>query len=99
MPVGHLLLFELTFELLNAEWQYTNREQQTRYALSTIKHIGSNLFNQKKAAAISSSDMQGDELKSNRDLLSLLVRANMATDIPEAQRLNDQDVIARELFR
>jgi len=30
-----------------------------------------------------------------RDLLSLLVKANMATDIPESQRLSDKDVIAQ----
>ena len=35
-------------------------------------------------------DLQG------RDLLSLLIKANMATDIPESQRLSDEDVLARE---
>jgi hypothetical protein len=30
-----------------------------------------------------------------RDLLSLLIRANMATDLPESQRLSEDDVIAR----
>lgn len=32
----------------------------------------------------------------SRDLLSLLVRANTSTDIPESQRMTDKDVIARE---
>lgn len=31
----------------------------------------------------------------NRDLLSLLLRANMATDIPVGQRLTDDEVLAR----
>ena len=30
-----------------------------------------------------------------RDLLTLLIKANMATDIPESQRLSDEDVLAR----
>lgn len=30
-----------------------------------------------------------------RDLLSLLVRSNLATDRPENERLSDDDVIAR----
>jgi hypothetical protein len=32
----------------------------------------------------------------DRDILSTLIRANMAEDIPDAQRLTDDDVIARE---
>jgi hypothetical protein len=31
-----------------------------------------------------------------RDLLSLLVRANMSKDISEAQRLSEEDVLARK---
>lgn len=31
-----------------------------------------------------------------RDLLSLLVRANVAVDIPSNQRLSDEDIIARK---
>jgi hypothetical protein len=42
-----------------------------------------------KVGAIEKSSLQG------RDLLSLLVRANMATDIPESQRITDEDVLAR----
>jgi hypothetical protein len=30
-----------------------------------------------------------------RDLLSLLVRANTAKDIPESQRLSEEEVLAR----
>lgn len=30
-----------------------------------------------------------------RDLLTLLMRANMATDIPDHQRLSDEEVLAR----
>lgn len=30
-----------------------------------------------------------------RDLLSLLIRANMSTDLPDSQRLSDKEVLAR----
>ncbi len=38
---------------------------------------------------VAKKDLQG------RDLLSLLIKANMATDIPEHQRLSDDEIIAR----
>ena len=41
---------------------------------------------------IKREDLQG------RDLLSLLIKANMATDIPDNQRLSDEDVLARTFF-
>ena len=31
-----------------------------------------------------------------RDLLSLLIRANMATDLPDNARMTDEEVLARE---
>lgn len=36
------------------------------------------------------------ETRRGRDLLSLLVRANTAKDIPASQQLSDEDVLARE---
>ena len=43
------------------------------------------------------SSFEGVERKAlqGRDLLTLLIKANMATDIPESQRLSDEDVLAR----
>jgi hypothetical protein len=35
-------------------------------------------------------------LRSGKDLLSVLLKANMSTDTPETQRLSDAEVIARE---
>lgn len=64
--------------------------------------IGSQLLHDAKAAVISShSTEKGVPIEKSslqgRDLLSLLVRANMATDIPENQRISDEDVLARML--
>jgi hypothetical protein len=42
-----------------------------------------------KSGAVEKSDIVG------RDLLSLLVKANMATDLKEEQKMSDEDVLAR----
>lgn len=65
-----------------------------------MKRIGRQLIADKKAAILaqSNSDKQGPERKDmrDRDLLSLLIKANMAVDIAEDQRLTDDEVLARE---
>ena len=38
-------------------------------------------------------DLQG------RDLLTLLVKANMEKDVPNNQRLSDEEVLARKLYQ
>lgn len=66
-----------------------------------MRRIGLGLIAEKKAAitaetksagkkALERKDVQG------RDLLTLLIKANMAEDIPEHQRLTDDEVLARE---
>jgi hypothetical protein len=67
-----------------------------------MERIGKGLLNEAKAAVLAGATEKGGMEKSSiqgRDLLSLLVRANMATDIPENQRLSDNDVLARTLYR
>jgi cytochrome P450 len=50
------------------------------------------------ANTIAPSNMSSMEkgTKQDRDILSILVRANMAKDLPESQRLSDADVLARK---
>ena len=58
--------------------------------------IGNELLDDSKASARSEKQTTSEKNKSRpRDLLSLLVRANLATDVPENQRLSDEDVLAR----
>lgn len=69
-----------------------------------MRRIGMQLIREKKAA-LARERAEKDEQKAfngierrdlrNRDLLTLLIKANMATDIPEGQRLSDEDVLAR----
>ena len=38
---------------------------------------------------------EGGTLEKGKDLLSVLVRANSDTTLPESQRMNNEDVLAR----
>ena len=55
-----------------------------------MSRIANELLTESKAVATGTGEKQG-----GRDLLSLLVRANMETDLPASQRMSDQDVLAR----
>jgi hypothetical protein len=61
------------------------------------------LISQKKAEilATAESDAKGGVEKRDiqgRDLLSLLMKANMATDIADSARMNDEEILARECY-
>jgi hypothetical protein len=67
-----------------------------------MNRIGKQLLRDSKAAIL--ADGGGNEKleKSSwpgRDLLSLLLRANMSTDLPPNQRMTEEDVLAREYSR
>ena len=61
------------------------------------------LIAEKKAAILREVSAHGDEKSisgknlADRDLLTLLIKANMSTDIPDSQRLSDDDMLARTL--
>jgi cytochrome P450 len=81
-------------------WIPSDRDRKIDAAQKTMGRIGTQLLHDAKAAVISShgAEKGGSIEKSSlqgRDLLSLLVRANMATDIPENQRISDEDVLAQ----
>ena len=65
-----------------------------------MQRIGMELLQEKKASILSEKSTGGVEKKDlqGRDLLTLLIKANMATDIPDSQRLSDEEVIARTSF-
>ncbi|KAJ7272392.1 cytochrome P450 [Mycena rebaudengoi] len=64
------------------------------YAHGKMMAIGQQLVEKSKAALKASQD---DKLLSSgqRDLLSLLLKANLSTDIPDHQRLSDTEVISQ----
>lgn len=52
-----------------------------------MRQIGKELLNERQ---------EGGALQKGRDLLSVLIRANTDTDLPESQRMNEDDVLARK---
>jgi hypothetical protein len=81
--------------------QPTDRTRAIACMHKCIRSIGQNVISQKKAEILSSSeiDSKGRVEKKNiqgRDLLSLLMKANMATDIPDHARMTDEDILARK---
>ena len=89
-------IFDLTYH------QPTDRNRAIACMHKSIRSIGQNVISQKKDEILSSSeiDSKGRVEKKNiqgRDLLSLLIKANMATDIPDNARMTDEDIMAREL--
>jgi len=60
-----------------------------------MNRIGNQLLKEGKAALAEANKDKYEKFK-KRDLLSLLLKANLSTDIPESQRMNDRDVLARK---
>ena len=81
--------------------QPNKRASRTEAAQAVARRIGMQLIAEKKAAIMRAAAASGDEKKisgkslADRDLLTLLIKANMSTDIPESQRLSDEDMLAR----
>ncbi|EIM87513.1 cytochrome P450 [Stereum hirsutum FP-91666 SS1] len=82
----------------------SKRGRDLAHAHATMARIGKELIAEKKASALaeagngSSTNEKGHVLRDHvkgKDILSLLVKANMAEDLPEALRLSDDDVMAQ----
>ncbi|KAF9009541.1 cytochrome P450 [Cyathus striatus] len=71
------------------------RDAKLRKASATMKRIGDQLLMDSKATILASKEKIDKQSMKRRDLLSLLLRANMATDLPESQRMSDEDVLAQ----
>lgn len=67
----------------------TEQDAKAAEARKTMSRIGTQLLRESKASIHEKSEWK------TRDLLSLLVKSNMDTDIPEHQRMTDQDVLAQ----
>ena len=71
-----------------------------------MRRIGLQSIAEKKAEIVrqAEAEMEGETKREDigrkslqdRNLLTLLIKANMATDIPDHQRLSDEDVLARK---
>jgi hypothetical protein len=63
-----------------------------RVGSKLLANAKATIYATSKSNAVEKSDIEG------RDLLSLLVKANMATDLKEEQKMSDEDVLARACF-
>lgn len=69
-----------------------------------MSRIGNQLLRESKAELLAAriedgnENIHGKDSNRARDLLSLLLRANTATDLPHDQRMTDEDVLARKSF-
>ncbi|KAI0822363.1 cytochrome P450 [Trametes gibbosa] len=100
-PSGNFTMWMLVkhffpiFEIFGDE-----RARRLEHAQAVMRRIGTQLIREKKAEISREADDNkngGLERKDvvGRDLLTLLLKANMATDIPDNVRLSDEDVLAQ----
>jgi hypothetical protein len=66
-----------------------------------IQRTGSQLIRDRKSAIRSECDVNGSSAVGRQhvgghDLLSLLIKANIAADMPESMRMSDTEILARE---
>ncbi|KAI9463999.1 cytochrome P450 [Lactarius psammicola] len=78
----------------------TDRSRTLSSTLIATQAIGKDLISQRKSEIISSADVdaKGGVEKRNiqgRDLLTLLIKANMATDIPDSARMSEEEILAQ----
>lgn len=61
-----------------------------------MDRVGKQLLAERKAAVLSSAESAVERKDfESKDLLSLLVRQNMASDVPEESRMTDEEVLAQ----
>ncbi|KZT69443.1 cytochrome P450 [Daedalea quercina L-15889] len=72
----------------------------TSNAQDVARRVGMQLIQENKAEVVkaSSGGKGTDDALRSRDLLTLLIKANMSPDVPESQRLSDEDVLARKFL-
>ncbi|KAJ7123213.1 cytochrome P450 [Mycena filopes] len=85
-PIRILQLWLPVFRLIR-----TKMDRATDKSQAVMRRIGLQLLQDSKNEMV----QNGTEKGRSRDLLSLLVRANTAKDVPANQRLSDEDVLAQ----
>ena len=82
------------------DYQFSERHHAIENMHNSLRSIGQRMIAQKKAEILTTEiGGKGGVEKRNiqgRDLLSLLIKANMATDIPDHARMTEEEILARE---
>ncbi|KAH9891029.1 cytochrome P450 [Cubamyces lactineus] len=78
------------------------RTEKIRRARAVIRRIGIGLIREKKAAIRREVDIGNGVLDKKdlpgKDLLTLLIKANMASNLADSQRLTDEEVLSRDFL-
>jgi cytochrome P450 len=80
--------------------QPTRRSRTLDRSFESIQRIGSELIQNKKNVVLAESSTNGSGAveKQNvqgHDLLSLLIKSNIASDMPESMRMSDSEILSR----
>lgn len=80
--------------------QPADTDAETKLASERMTRIGNELLRESKNGLLAEDRNVKVEKTSfkRRDLLSLLLRANMSTDLPANQRMSDEDVLSRTCY-
>ncbi|KAF7351505.1 hypothetical protein MSAN_01582800 [Mycena sanguinolenta] len=89
---GFFDVLKARFAFLRAILPYTKVDKIINNSQATMRRIGLGLLNESRRNIAEGKSADHVAL---RDLLSLLVRANMSKDISESQRLSEEDVLAQ----
>lgn len=101
----HICLQSLSFPSLYANSQPVERNLKQKEARATMRRIGMQLLQDRRREILGQDsfedkktveDEEDDYLAAKgKDLLSALMRANMDEELPESQRIDDEDVLSR----
>jgi hypothetical protein len=68
-----------------------------REALQVVRKIGIAIVKEKKAAVLAVADGQKiGKSEFQNDLLSLLIKSNLASDLPDSMRMTDEEIFGRK---
>ena len=87
------LLISCAKHVIYSMIQPAERDAEIKTAKKATTRIGHGLLEENRATEKNSS--LGKNSWKARDLLSLLVRANMATDLPSTEKMTDDEMVAR----
>ncbi|KAH9940395.1 cytochrome P450 [Epithele typhae] len=86
---GTILRLLLPFEIYRDE-----RTKKADEAFAAMDKISAQLLQQRRTELLSIGSVEKKDVE-GRDLLSLLIKANLAADVPESQRMTDKEVLAQ----
>lgn len=75
--------------------QPTERSRIAAQSRAVINRVGNQLVQEKKQAILSEKESYDIKVHAGKDLLSILVNANMATDLKESERMSDGEMIGQ----